>query len=233
VVTKEIVVEAQEQPKPARRKMSYEAFLAWADEDTHAEWVNGEVIVFMPPKYIHQTTLKLLLRLLGLFIDMFDLGKIQIAPFEMNLPQSNAYREPDIFFVAKENLNRLTEARLEGPADLIIEIISDSTVRNDREDKFKEYQAAGVSEYWLIDPRPDKRRADFYHLDETGLYKLFATEDDERVESQTLAGFWLRPDWIWQADTLNPLTAFFEMRGLSAEQIAQIQHMLQMGAADK
>ena len=231
MVTKEIV-DAQKQPKPTGRKMSYEAFLAWTDEDTHAEWVNGEVIVFMLPKYVHQATLGFLHELLKLFVDMFNLGKIQVAPFEMNLSQSNSYREPDIFFVAEENVARLTEERLEGPADLIIEIISDSTVYNDREHKFEEYQAAGVREYWLIDPRPDKRRADFYHLAETGLYELFATEDDERVESQVLAGFWLQPDWIWQADTLNPLTAFFEMRGLSAEQIEQIQHLLQTGAAD-
>lgn len=36
-----------------RLRMSYEEFLAWADEDVHAEWVDGEAIVFMPPKDIH------------------------------------------------------------------------------------------------------------------------------------------------------------------------------------
>ena len=42
-----------------RLKMSYEEFLDWADEDTHAEWVDGEVIVFTPVKEIHQITLQL------------------------------------------------------------------------------------------------------------------------------------------------------------------------------
>jgi len=135
--------------------------------------------------------------------------------------------------VANENLNRLTEDRLEGPADLVIEIVSEHTVHNDRDDKYKEYQAAGVREYWIIDPRLDKQRADFYSLDETGLYSLFATEDDERVESKVLSGFWLRPDWLWQADTLNPLLAFFQMRGLSDEQIAQIEQLLQAGGTDR
>ena len=229
MLTKEAAVPTT---KPTHLKMSYEAFLEWTDEDTHAEWVNGEVIVFMPPKHIHQTILGFLHRLLGLFVDTFDLGEIQVAPFEMKLKDANSYREPDILFVAKENLSRLTEDRLVGPADLIVEIVSDATVRNDREDKFKEYQAAGVHEYWIIDPRPGKQRADFYHLDEAGLYTLFATEDDERVESRVLSGFWLRPAWLWQADSLNPLTTFFEMRGLSAEQIEQIQQTLQTGAAD-
>lgn len=229
MLTKEATVPTT---KPTHLKMSYKAFLEWADEDTHAEWVNGEVIVFMPPKHIHQSTLGFLFRLLSLFIDAFDLGKIQVAPFEMKLEDSNSYREPDILFVAKENLSRLTEDRLVGPADLIIEIVSGATVGNDREDKFKEYQTAGVHEYWIIDPRPGKQRADFYHLDEKGQYKLFATEDDERVESRVVPGFWLQPAWLWQADTLNPLTLFFEMRGLSAEQIEQIQQTLQTGSID-
>jgi Uma2 family endonuclease len=150
----------------------------------------------------------------------------------MKLQEGSSYREPDILFVANENLERLTEDRLEGPADLVIEIVSDHTVHNDRDDKYKEYQAAGVREYWIIDPRPDKQRADFYHLDETGVYSLFATEDDERIESKVLPGFWLQPAWIWQANSLNPLLAFFEIRGLSAEQVEQIQQMLQTGNRD-
>lgn len=74
--------------------------------------------------------------------------------------------------------------------------------------------------------------ADFYHLDGTGVYTLFATEDDEGVESKVLPGFWLRPDWIRQDDTLNSLMAFFEMRCLSTEQIEQIQHMLRAEETD-
>ncbi len=45
-------------------RMSYEEFLQWHDEDTHAEWVDGEVIVHVPPKDIHQATLGFLYRLL-------------------------------------------------------------------------------------------------------------------------------------------------------------------------
>lgn len=219
--------------QPTRLKMSYEDFLAWVDEDIHAEWVNGEVVVFMPPKNIHQVTLGFLYQLLNLFVDLFDLGKVLVAPFEMKLPSVNSSREPDILFVAKENLTRLTEDRLTGPADLIVEIISRSTLRHDREDKFKEYQMAGVPEYWLIDPRPGKQRADFYRLTETGVYELFATEEDEQIKSHILPGFWLRPAWLWQVDTFTPLTAFLEMRGLSTEQIDRLQRTLQTGVTDQ
>ena len=39
----------QTEAKTQRLRMSYEEFLQWADEDVHAEWVDGEVIVHMPP----------------------------------------------------------------------------------------------------------------------------------------------------------------------------------------
>jgi Uma2 family endonuclease len=220
------------QTEPPRLKMSYEAFLEWADEDTHAEWVEGEVIIHMPVKKIHQMTLKFLLQLLSLFVDLFDLGEIQVAPYEMKAQPDGSSREPDILFVAKENLERLTEDRLVGPADLIIEIVSQDSVNRDRDDKFKEYAEAGVREYWIIDPRPGKQRADFFSLDETGSYRLFATEDDERVESRLLAGFWLKPAWLWQVDTLYPLTLFLEMRGIPPEQAQQIQQLLRAGPAN-
>lgn len=208
---------------PTPLKMSYEAFLAWADEDTHAEWVNGEVIIHMTAKPIHQATLRFLLQLLGLFVDLFSLGKIYLAPLEMKAKPDSPSREPDIFFVATENLDRLTEDRLLGPADLIVEIISPDSVSRDRADKFKEYAEFGVREYWIIDPRPGKQRADFFYLDDNGAYRLFATEDDERVKSQVLTGFWLRPAWLWQVEQLNPLRCALEIDGVREAIIKQIE----------
>jgi Uma2 family endonuclease len=220
------------QAKPSRLKMSYEEFLEWADEDIHAEWVDGEVIIHMTAKPIHQATLGFLHTLLVLFVDLFDLGTIHVAPLEMKARPGGSSREPDILFVAKENLERLTEDRLAGPADLIIEIISKDSVSRDRDDKFKEYAEAGVREYWIIDPRPNQQLADFFLLDETGTYRRFATETDKRAESRILSGFWLNPAWLWQVDTLNPLTTFFEMRGIPVEQAQQLQHRLRTGPDD-
>jgi Uma2 family endonuclease len=48
-------------------RMSYEEYLAWAGEDVHAERVNGEVIVQMPPKRPHQRVVAFLVQLMGLF----------------------------------------------------------------------------------------------------------------------------------------------------------------------
>lgn len=208
--------------------MSYEAFLAWADEDTHAEWIDGEVIEFMSAKNYHQNMVEFLYALMDLFVRLLGLGKIRLAPFQMRLESSG--REPDIMFITTQNLERLTDTHLIGPADLVIEAISDGSVQRDRRDKFREYREAGVREYWIIDPRPGKQRADFYHLSEDGHYDLFATEEDEQVKSVVLDGFWLRPGWLWQLDDLNPFLLFCEMRGLSTEQAQAIEQLLRTGS---
>jgi Uma2 family endonuclease len=69
--------------------MSYEEFLRWSNEDTHAEWVNGEVIIKVPPKDVHQSTVGFLYELLSLFVRLFDLGRVRVAPFEVKLGQGS------------------------------------------------------------------------------------------------------------------------------------------------
>ncbi len=165
--------------------------------------------------------------LLRLFVEMVQQGQLLVAPFEMKLGPRGSARQPDILFVSAKHLDRLTAQRLDGPADLVIEIISNDSVRRDRFDKLREYGRAGVREYWVIDPRPGKQRADFLQLDETGEYALMATEDDERYTSAVLAGLWLRPSWLWQVDLLDPFAAFCEVAGLSDELVSQFRQQAQ------
>ncbi len=213
MVSPALVVEKQTDTTSQRLRMTYEEFLAWADEDVHAEWVNGEVIVQMPPKNIHQNVIEFLHTLLDLFTQMFGLGKIRIAPFEMRARPDGSAREPDMLFVATEHLDRLTELRLAGPADLVVEVVSADSVARDRADKFYEYQDAGVREYWIIDPRPDHTRADFYVLDERGRYKPVPIGADGVYRSTVLNGFWLRVDWLWAEEPTDPLRALAEIVG--------------------
>jgi Uma2 family endonuclease len=225
-----IEVNAKESAAPSLH-MTYDEFLAWADEDVHAEWVPvnihgvGEVIVQMPPKYTHQAVVGFLYGLLKAFVETFGLGEMLVAPFEVKLSTGSS-REPDILFVAREHADRLTEARVVGPPDLVVEVVSRDSVKRDRSDKYHEYRDAGVREYWVIDPRDGQRRADFFALDEAGEYHLFATEEDARVESRVLPGFWLHPEWLWQVDKLNPLHLLLEIRGVSPEEIQRIDALL-------
>ena len=193
-----------------RRTMTYDEFLAWAGEDVRAEWVEGRVIVFMPTTVRHADLAGFLYTLLSLYTRFSDHGRVFFETVEMRLRDSRSSRRPDLLFVAREHLNRLTRERLDGPADIVVELISDDSVTRDRDEKFHEYQAAGIPEYWLLDSRHGHEQCDFYCLID-GVYQAMALDADGRYHSTVLPGFWLRPDWLWQEPLPNPLDCLVEI----------------------
>jgi Uma2 family endonuclease len=181
-----------ERPVPAGR-VTFDEFLAWADEDTRAEWVAGEIIMPSPAAYRHQRLADFLIGVLLPFVEVHDLGVVCSAPFLMRIGATA--REPDLLFVAREHLARLRATYLDGPADLAVEIVSPESRRRDREVKWAEYAAAGVAEYWIIDP--DARWAEFWVL-ESGEYRAAWAGAAGRYEAQAVPGFWLQVEWLWQ-----------------------------------
>src|SRR5689334_3716187 len=77
-------------------------------------------------------------------------------------------RSPDLPFIAQQRTALLQRTRLDGPADLAVEVISPESVQRDRETRFGEYERGGVREFWLLDPIA--RQADFFLLGEDGRY---------------------------------------------------------------
>lgn len=197
----------------APRHMSYEEWLAWEHEGGLTEWVNGEITILAPPSILHQRIVSFLSTLLNLFVQLHHLGEVLTAPVGMRtLPGGNG-REPDVLFLADENIGRLTERELYGPADLVIEVISEDSVLRDRDDKFYEYQEGGVREYWIIDPRPGKQRVDLYVLGTDGRYQPVLATTDNVYHSAVLANFWLKETWLWM-EKPNPLAALTEIVGV-------------------
>lgn len=189
--------------------MSYEEFLAWCDEDTWAEWVDGEVVIMSPVSFFHQDLADFLVAVLRVFVETLDLGWVCSAPFLMRLASLSRGREPDILFVRKERMSLVQQTYLDGPADLVVEIISPESVVRDREEKFAEYERAGVQEYWLLDPQ--QKQAEFYVLGSDGHYRLTTVEDGV-YRSQVLQGFWLKVAWLWQEPLPKVLKVLKELR---------------------
>ncbi|HEY8599381.1 MAG TPA: Uma2 family endonuclease [Thermomicrobiales bacterium] len=192
-------------PRGERIPMSYEDFLRLVDEDAHAEWVDGEAIIFMPPSDRHQVLVFWLARVIASYAEFFDLGEVRIAPLEMRARPGGSAREPDILFVSREHRDRLTPQRLVGPADLIVEVISPESVRRDQVEKRREYAAAGVTEYWLVDPRPSVTPLVIYRSGEAGDYLPVAPDAAGRYVSGVLPGFWLDPSWLRLEPLPKPL----------------------------
>ncbi len=193
------------------KRMSYEEFLAWCDEDTWAEWVEGEVIVLAPASERHQAVRGFLEAVMTVHAEQGRLGRVLGAPFQMKTGPDLPGREPDILFVANENLGRLKGTYLDGPADLVVEITYRESRLRDRGEKFAEYELGGVREYWLVDPEGEE--ADFYRLDERGRYRLTEPDREGIYRSELLPGLWLKVQWLWQ-DPLPPVVSILKQLGL-------------------
>jgi len=202
-------------------KMSYEEFLQWADEDTLAEWVDGEIIMTSPASKRHQQIGMFLTEVLGTFVRLHRLGEVIQPPFQMKLKQSG--REPDLLFVAREHLERLKSTYLDGPADLVVEIISPESAGRDRGEKFYEYAQGGVPEYWLIDP--EREWAEFYRLEE-GRYRPVFSGKEGRYDACVLSGFWMRVEWLWQEPLPHSLRVLGEIAGMEPEGVEQFLRAL-------
>lgn len=208
-------------PRQPLQKMTYEEFLAWADEDTLAEWVDGEVVMYTPASKRHQDIGGFLYEVLRAYARPRRLGEVVQAPFQMKLEHG---REPDLLFVAQEHLERLKETYLDGPADLVVEIISPESLERDRGAKFAEYEAGGVAEYWLLDPL--RRWAEFYQLGEEGRYEIAFIGREGVYHSETLPGFWLRVEWLWQERLPHPLRALGQIARVDTEVVERFLRAL-------
>ncbi len=198
--------------RPPQGKLTYEGFLDWCDEDTLAEWVDGEVRMASPASWRHQDIVSFLLVILRMWVRRRDLGVVLPAPFQMRLaPPINRGREPDILFVARAHLGTLRNTYLDGPADLVVEVTSPESLSRDRGEKFAEYEAAGIPEYWFIDP--DRHQAEFYRLGFDGRYALALGGAQGEYESPTLSGLRLPIEWLWQ-DPLPDEVSVLQALGL-------------------
>lgn len=192
---------------PGLQRMDFDEWLAWSErEGPPTEWVAGEVIVFAMPNELHQDVVLLLATLLQWYARRLNLGKVLIAPIPMRILGGARAREPDILFVAERHAARRRGTMIDGPADLV----ADDSVRRDAVVKRGEYAAAGIPEFWLLDPRPGHQRARFFLLAADGGYEEAPLDAAGRYHSPALPGFWLDPAWFWRnplpdPDQLKPL----------------------------
>ena len=140
---------------------------------------------------------------MNLYVESKDLGIVLSSPFAMKLDAQQRGREPDILFVIKDRLHLFKKTYLDGAADLAVEIISPESIGRDRGEKFVEYEAAKIREYWLIDP--ERKQAEFYRLNSDGFYQLISTPEGV-FKSEVLPEFFLHVKWLWQ-ESLPTITA--------------------------
>jgi Uma2 family endonuclease len=194
--------ETETLPIPGRR-MTEDEFGAWCldHENVKAEWVDGEVVVMSPVNRSHMRLAEFLLRVLSEFVERQDLGEVHGGEFINRFLAGTRVtrRLPDLWFITKNRLNLIQPTYLDGPPDLVIEIVSPDSVARDWREKFLDYQSAGVREYWIIDPMSETVETSRLA---GGAFERIA-EVDGRIASEKLPGFFLRPEWLWQEPLPN------------------------------
>jgi Uma2 family endonuclease len=168
-----------------RERAARQQFYKDLRDDVKAEFINGEVIVHSPVKKRHNDCGQRLLTLLRTYVARHDLGFVGYEKILVRLTR-NDY-EPDLCFFSKERAAAFLPEQMFFPApDFVVEVLSDSTAKTDRDTKFKDYAAHGVKEYWMVDPTYNILEQ--YLLEEDS-YTLALKSDSGQVKAREVAGF--------------------------------------------
>ena len=117
-----------------------------------AELINGDLYMMAPPSRLHQQIAGEIYRQTANHIaENKGRCKAYIAPFAVFLDADDkTYTEPDISVVCDES--KLDDRGCNGAPDWIVEVVSPSSRKMDYMVKLFKYQAAGVREYWIVEP---------------------------------------------------------------------------------
>ena len=172
-------------------KLTHEDWLYFPDDLRRHELIDGEHYASGAPGTKHQLIVANLVVTLGTFVHENDLGRMVCAPFAVVLSDVDVV-QPDLIFLAREHLDRLTEDDLRGAPDLAVEVLSEPTRGRDEMAKRHLYERHGVREYWIVDPVTESVR--IHRLGDDGRFRRLdelRREDDHTLESPLFPGFHL------------------------------------------
>ena len=134
----------------AKAKYTYEDYLNTPEGERY-ELIDGELILVASPNEEHQMTSMELGTMMHSYVKAGDLGWVFHAPFDIVFSDTEVV-QPDLMFISKEREHIRTGANVGGAPDLVVEILSPSSVGRDWNYKRELYAKYGVKEYWIADP---------------------------------------------------------------------------------
>jgi Uma2 family endonuclease len=161
---------------------TYEDLLALPDDGKRYEIIEGTLYEMTGPNTAHATAIINLILILAPLIQRFG-GRIFTAPLDVFMPGGNPV-QPDLMALLPASRATVVRRGIEGPPDLIVEVISPSNRDHDVLTKRALYGRAGVREYWLVDP--DARSLEILTLDRDALHSYGKFADDAIVRSPLL-----------------------------------------------
>jgi Uma2 family endonuclease len=166
------------------KRWTYEEYCKLEDDQRH-EVIDATLVMAPAPDIWHQDWLNKLNVLITLYVRKKNLGRLFIAPVDVVLDDQNIV-QPDLVFVAAKNFDIIERRAIFGTPDLLVELISPSSVHRDRYTKMKLYARFGVKEYWIGDPA--NRSLEILTLS-GGRYELRCSADEKgKLSSLVLTG---------------------------------------------
>jgi Uma2 family endonuclease len=188
-------------PAPSRRLWSYDQLVAELPETNQpTELWDGELLMAPAPFYGHQRIVFRLHKALDEWVERRGLGEVVGSPVDMVLSPHRVV-QPDVAFVAQAHLGIIGDA-IQGPADLVAEIISPGGRQRDRIEKKDLYEQYGVTEYWIVDP--EAATVEVFSLGPRRQYELTGRyRPGEEARSQLLPGFAVNVVWLFGGKELQ------------------------------
>ena len=184
----------------SQRRLTYDDFLLFPDDGKRHEIIDGVHYVTPSPNLSHQELLGRLHLAIGNFLSTRrHLGRVFLSPLDVVMSKYDVV-EPDLLFVAGDQQSILTEANIQGPPALVVEILSPSTRRRDEGIKRQLFDGKGVREYWMVDPR--SRRIVICRRAPSGKFPVVATLEagaNDQLTSPLLPEFTLSVSALFEA----------------------------------
>lgn len=120
-------------------------------EGTLCQLINNNLVMSPSPLDIHQVVLMDIFYEFQHFVKKTRVGVLRIAPYDVHFSERNIL-QPDVIFIANNNLSKIDKDGLKGAPDIVIEILSPSTSNYDMDDKKLIYQQYAVKEYFIVEP---------------------------------------------------------------------------------
>jgi Uma2 family endonuclease len=166
------------------KRWTYEEYYRLEDGRRY-EIIDGALREAPAPDTWHQSWIGELHIILQKHVKNRKLGKVFLAPVDVVLDSENTV-QPDLVFVSTARLNLIQKRAIFGVPDLLVELVSPSSVRRDRYDKKALYTRFGVREYWIGDPA--NKSLEILTL-KRGQYELHCSAEEKgKVTSLVLTG---------------------------------------------
>jgi len=176
-------------------KLTYQDYLLLPEDGKRYEVIEGDLYMTPAPLTRHQFIVGRIHHLIMSYFENQGSGTVLVAPCDVLLSDTDIM-QPDLTVVLPGGLATITEKNIQGPPDVVVEVLSPSTAKRDRELKRKRYEHFGVREYWLVDPSTSS--LEILRLQKGQFMKQVSVNSPDQCSTDLLPGLIIDLSWVFQ-----------------------------------